>query len=280
MKGLKNHTILTLALVLVTLLVASGCKSSTPAPQATRAPAVTPAMTSAPAATPQPKAAWETKWETTLQEAKKEGVVYVYGPPMPDVRTGWVDGFQKAYPGIKLDYTALSGGEVGPKVKAEHGAGVYNVDMVVSGTTTILTSIRPNTQPIKPFLILPEVTDTKKWMEGKLEFADKAGETNLVFTYATYPAIMYNTEIVDPAEITSWWDIVKPKWKGKINLWDPAVPGAGGSATQLWYVHPELGQKYFEAFIANEPVIMRDIRLQVETVGRAKYLLAVAPSTT
>ncbi|MBI2934712.1 MAG: extracellular solute-binding protein [Chloroflexi bacterium] len=244
---------------------------------AQRPPAPGPAVP--PGGTAAPKPDWELKWEKTLQEARKEGVVYVYGPPLPEVREGLTSGFARAYPGMKLDYVALGGGEIIPRIKSEYDAGIHNVDLVVSGTTTILTGVRPYTQAIKPFLVRPEITDPRAWLEGKLEFADKTGEINLVFTYTTSSWVVYNTNLVDPKKITSWWDLVKPEWKGKITFWDPAVPGAGQSATQLWFLHPDLGPAYFKAFVANEPVITRDTRMQVETVGRGKYSIAVAPST-
>lgn len=267
---MKKDLITLFAIGLITVLTVSGCVTrGTPVPESTSAPAVTAAL----------KPDWEVKWEKTLQEARKEGVVYVYGPPLPEVREGLTAGFAKAYPGIKLDYVALGGGEIIPRIKSEYGAGIHNVDLVVTGTTTILTGVRPYNQPIGPFLVRPEITDPKVWLGGKIEFADKAGEINLVFTYTTSSWVIYNTNLVDPRKITSWWDLVKPEWKGKVTMWDPAVPGAGQSATQLWYVHPDLGPAYFKAFLANEPVITRDTRMQVETVGRGKHSIGVAPST-
>lgn len=254
---------------IVTALILAGLIACAPA-----APA--PGSTPAPGTTPVPRTGWEAKWEKALQEASKEGKVYVYGPPLPELRRALTDRFTKAYPGLGLDYIALSGGEIAPRVKAEHGAGIYNVDLVISGTSTILTGIREFAQPIKPFLILPEVVDPRAWMGGRLDFADKNEEINLIFTYNTHSGLAYNTDLVTPGEITSWWDLTKPKWRGQIIMWDPTVPGGGGSMIQTWYTYPGLGQDYFKAFIANKPVVTRDTRMQAETVGRAKYSIGAA----
>ncbi len=239
------------------------------------APGAAPAETATPGAKAKvgEKTGWEAQWEKVLQEGRKEGVVYVYGPPLPELRVAMMDRFSKAYPGIRLDYIALSGGQIAPRVKAEHGAGIYNVDMVISGTSTILTGVREFAQPIKPFLILPEVTDPGAWMGGKLDFADKTGEINLVFTFNTHPGWAYNSDQVQPGEITSWLDFAKPKWKGKIIMWDPTVPGGGGSMIQMWHGHKDLGPDFFKAFVANDPVITRDTGMQAETIGRGKYAL-------
>ena len=47
--------------------------------------------------------------------------------------------------------------------------------------------------------------------------------------------ISYNTQLVQPKEFTSFWDFLKPKWKGRILSRDIRLPGTGGSAIRLFY---------------------------------------------
>ena len=43
------------------------------------------------------------------------------------------------------------------------------------------------------------------------------------------PSLAYNTKIVNPKEFKSYWDVVNPKWKGKIVSLDPRDTGLGAT---------------------------------------------------
>lgn len=217
------------------------------------------------------------RWEKTVQDAQKEGVVVVYGAPIAEVRTAFTEVFQKRYPGIRLEYTGIGGAQSSPKITSERRAGLYVVDIHIGGTTTMLTTLKEFLAPVKSFLILPEVTDTKNWLEGRLDFADDAEQLNLVFTIDPSPRLVYNTDMVKLSDITSWFDLTKPMFKEKITMWDPRTAGSGLATATFWYIHPLLGADYLKAFAANKPTLTRDQRSQVELVARGKYLLSVDP---
>lgn len=240
-----------------------------PEVKATREPGVTPAITTG----------WEAEWEKTLSASKKEGKVVLYGPPIAETRQQFIEAFQKAYPGITLDYTAMAGAQVGPKIAAERRAGIYQVDLHMGGTTTILSTLRQFAVPIKPYLIRPEIKDPKEWFEGKLDFADDANELNLVFTINTSARVVYNSSLVDSKKMDgiSYWEFTKPEWKGKMIYWDPRTAGSGLAQATFWYAHPDLGIKYIEAIAANGVVLSRDQRLMAEQVGRGKYNIVFSP---
>lgn len=223
------------------------------------------------------KPQWESRWEGVLKEAGREGRIVVYGPPIADVRQGFIETFQKRYPSIKLEFIALAGAQVPPKISSERRAGLYIVDVQIGGTTTILTSLKQFAVPIKPYLILPEVTDPKAWWDGRLDFSDEAEEINLVFTINVDPRVVYNSDLVNPRDIPSFWDLTKPQWKGKIIMRDPRTAGGGLATATFWDLHPQLGMDYIKAFAANKPFLTRDGRLQAEWVGRGKYSITVAP---
>lgn len=224
------------------------------------------------------KASWEVEWAKILKEARREGTVVIYGPPYAEVRQRFTEEFQKAYPGIMMDYTGMRGVEKAPKIRAERRAGIYLADIFIGGTTTALSSLKEFAVPIKPLLILPEVTDTKSWLEGKLDFSDEAEQLNLVFVLNADPNIAYNTGLASPGEINSWWDLIKPKWKEKIIMRDPRTAGAGLALVTFLYLHKELGLDYIKALAENKPLLTRDGRLQAEWVGRGKYIIAVGPN--
>ncbi len=230
-------------------------------------------------ATSAAKVGWETQWEKILAEARKEGKVVLYGPPIAPTRQAFIEVFQKSYPGIKLDYLALGGSQVPPRINTERSAGLYLPDVHVGGTTTTLTQLKKFARPIKPFLVLPEVKDGKAWMDGKLYFSDKAGEINIGFAIRANSNMAYNINLVKQEEITSFWDLTKPKWKGQIIMQDPRAAGAGLAMATFWYFNKQLGPDFIKAFADNKPILTRDLRLQTEWVARGKYSIIVASDT-
>ena len=184
---------------------------------------------------------WKARWDNTVAKAKSEGKVVVFGPPGDAIRTALTEGFERAFAGIRLEYSGASGGETGAKISAERTGGVYSVDVVLSGTTTSNILLKPigALDPIKPVLVLPEVTDAKHWMDQRLEFSDDAGQFNLVFVSNVNSPIAYNLEQAKPTEIDQLDRLLNPKWKGRIVINDPLPPGPGNSTFRL--IWNELG---------------------------------------
>lgn len=226
------------------------------------------------------KTGWEAEWEKTVQLARREGRVALYGPPLAETRRGFIEGFQKAFPGIALDFIAMTGSQVAPKISSERRAGIYMVDLHMGGTTTILSALREFAVPIKPWLVLPEVKDPASWRDGRMDFADEGETFNIVFTHNISPRIVYNSNTVTAAQLEggSYWDLTKPEWKEKVLLTDPRIAGPGLALATLWYNTPELGVNFMRALAANKVLLMRDSRLMAEWVGHGRYSLLLAPS--
>lgn len=265
MKESRFHVVL-VSLVAVVLLLMLAC-----------APVATPAPTPEPAPV---KPAWQAEWEKALAEARKEGRVVVYGPPGADLRQALTEGFEKAYPGIRVEYTATPGGTASVKIGSERMGGLYLVDLFVGGAGPTITGMKGFIQPIEQFLILPEVKDRKYWQGSKLEFCDTGEKLILAFTSYVSSALVYNNQMVDSQKAAelSYWDLTRPEWKGKVVMSDPRVPGPGQATGNFFYGTPQLGPDFFRALAKNEVVLGRDGRLTLEWVGRGKYLVHLAPS--
>jgi ABC-type Fe3+ transport system substrate-binding protein len=87
--------------------------------------------------------------------------------------------------------------------------------------------------PVKPTLMLPEVLDESKWWGGKHLYKDEEKQYILATDLTVLTSFAYNTKLVDPKEIKSYWDFLNPKWKGKILLLEPA---SGGTGTSLQFL--------------------------------------------
>lgn len=238
-----------------------------------------PAASLAPVATLAAGEGWKIKWEENLERAKKEGKVVIFGPPGADVRTAATQEFKKAFPEIDVEYLGAPGATLIPKVHAERRAGVYSADIFWAGTSTLTPELLPESLPIRDFLVLPEVADGKYWMGGNLDFADKAGKYNIVFTTYAKVAMVYNPKFLDPTKARglSYWEFTKPEWKDKIIMRDPRTVGPGNASATFFYDHRELGPDFLRS-LAKNLVLTRDDRTLLEGVSRGKYVAGFAHS--
>lgn len=221
---------------------------------------------------------WEAIWQDKVALAKKEGEILVYSIPGAETRAALTRGFKERY-GINLAFVAGRGGELTEKISRERATGIYLADAIIGGGTTLLISVKPKgfLQSLEQFLLLPEVTDPKIWRTERIPFLD-ADKTaiGMKANYTRY--VSRNTELVRENEITSYRDLLHPKWKGKIIMADPTEAGAGSSFPALlaenWGL--EEAKDYLRQLVKLEPVVTKDKRLHVETVARGKYHVGIA----
>jgi hypothetical protein len=56
--------------------------------------------------------------------------------------------------------------------------------------------------------------------------------------------VAHNSDMVAPAELTSYWDLLSEKWRAKIVVMDPRYGGYGRSGARAIFYHPQLGAEY------------------------------------
>jgi ABC-type Fe3+ transport system substrate-binding protein len=217
--------------------------------------------------------AWQREWEKTLEAAKREGQVAVYISGYEEV----LPEFQKEYPEIKLVAVTGRGSQIGQRLLAERRAEKFLADVVSAGGVTTYQQLHPAKvfDPIKPALILPEVTDPSKWYLGKHHYNDPEGQ--YVFSYvgsATYGSVSYHTKLVNVKEFKSYWDLLNPKWKGKIISRDIRTPGTGSGNARLFYYHPEIGPAFIRKLYGEMDVtLFRDYRQGPDWLAVGKYAI-------
>jgi iron(III) transport system substrate-binding protein len=90
--------------------------------------------------------------------------------------------------------------------------------------------------------------------------------------------VSYNTNLVNPDEIKSLWDLLDPKWKGKIVSRDPAAAGTGGN-TAYFYFTPSLGKDFLlRLFTEQDVTIQDDARTAAEWLALGKYSIYMLAS--
>ncbi len=213
------------------------------------------------------------EWDALVKAAQKEGRVEV-------ILAGRVAALlRKAFPAFEKEYgikvSSFTGGisEQTQRVLAERRAGRYSFDVRIGGANAPLVELMPNNvlDRVDTVLTHPDVLDRSKWFQNTHHYSDP--QAQYIFTWGASPShvVTYNTKMVDPSEIKSYWDLLDPKWQGKIVAWSPATPGTVGTSAPM-FLNPKIGQKWFERF-ANEmkPVLIRDTRQGAEWIALGRY---------
>jgi iron(III) transport system substrate-binding protein len=210
-------------------------------------------------------------WDETLTAARKEGKVVVAGPPDTQVRQLLPAAFEARY-GFKMEYITGRGSDQGAKLRREREAGIYSVDAVLAGSQTMFTVLHREKMlaPLKPELILPEVTDGKNWKRGSLWFPDPEQQYILRIFNTVREAFMINTDKVKPQDVRRYSDLLDPKWKGKISFLDPARSGTGSN--QVAMIYEQFGEDFVKKLLVDQdPMISRERRQLTDGVLRGNY---------
>jgi len=220
---------------------------------------------------------WKEQWEKTLRAAEAEGQLTLYGCCYEYDRI--LEGFNKKYPKIKVTTVLAPGGQLGARVLAERRGEKYLPDVFSAGANTIHDALykAQALEPIKPTLILPEVIDASKWYEGEHRYIDP--EKRFIFAFVANSQsgqVQYNrAQQVNPAEFNSFWDLLNPKWKGKMASLDPTTFGMG-AALQFFYYHPELGPAFLRKLYGEMQVtVSRDARQMTDWLASGKFPLCI-----
>ena len=180
-------------------------------------------------------------WNRTVRAAEQEGQVVLYS--LTEIGEAIANGgFQKKFPKIKMSMVGARGGEHISRIMAERRAGKFLADIGNLGNTSPYTLYQSKAlDPIASAYILPEVKDESKWWQGKQQFIDPEGRYILVYVGAPLFLLGYNTKLVNPAGFKSYWDLLDPKWKGKIVAFDPKAGGFAATRDRFFFYNAELG---------------------------------------
>lgn len=240
--------------------------------------AVEPVVTEAQRISQSEKQGWEATWEKLQKTARKEGRVVVFATTLAPTIKESTAIFRQKY-GIEIEVVGGRGGELSSKLLAERSNRLFTVDLFIAGMNSNMAAKWDGAiDPLEPILILPEVIDPKAWVGGELPWGDKE---HTLFRFYAYPSspLGINTDLVKTGEIKSYYDLLAPKWKGKIVMNDPSVAGSGANSFATPIYHGALDLDYFRQLVLQQPILTRDQRLQVDWVARGKYSIALWPDT-
>ncbi len=228
---------------------------------------------------PQPvmAASGQTAWEKIVAAAKQEGEVILWGDAEithPDIGAA----FAKEYPFIKVVTVGGKIGELMPRIIGERRAGKYLADVYSGGLggRAFYDFQRAGVlDPIKPVLILPDVVDESKWLSGQHHYADSEGRYVFMFEgNLAGVGLYYNTRLVNPKDFKSYWDLLDPKWKGKIALFER--PGVGSPSFHRFYYNSQLGPDFLRRLLSEMELTVSQARPQAtDWLGSGKFPLCI-----
>ncbi|MDR1977758.1 MAG: ABC transporter substrate-binding protein [Synergistaceae bacterium] len=168
----------------------------------------------------------------------KENLI-IYTSMKESLIGGIVEGFNKKYPDIAVDYQSAGAGKLMAKIAAERESGKILADI-------IWTSEVPDFYSMKREGIL-EKYETPLIKEILNPFDDYDGH----FTAARLGTlgIAINTDLIKTPP-TQWSDLFKPEYKGAFGVADPALSGTAYMSVAL--LDKQFGWEFFDKLHANE----------------------------
>jgi len=147
--------------------------------------------------------------EELYELAKQEGQVTVYSisSRITSVKTS----FEKQYPGVIVNAYDINSNELYEKVSREYDAGVHNADVV---------HIKDEDGAIYIDDVLPGKFNNYYPSDIAAHIPPDARKYSMPL-YVELSQWFYNSELFDAPPVSSWWDLTKPEWKGKLVLQDP-----------------------------------------------------------
>jgi iron(III) transport system substrate-binding protein len=215
---------------------------------------------------------WKGEWTRVIEAAKQEGQLSLYGGQEithPDI----IAGFNKEFPFIRVTSASGRAADMMTRIVAERRADRYLADVTASGPNgPRMLYLNKILDPIAPTFILPEVSDLSRWYGGRHWYADP--ENKYIFMFEgtiVSTGLSFNNKLVSMDEIKSYWDLLQPKWRGKLLGQDPR--GAALSTPVLILYHRAgLGAEFLRRLYTETDItLFRDRRQGTNWLATGKF---------
>lgn len=266
-------------------LVLAACSSSGATPprkvepaqktEPAAAPKTEPAAKSEPAASKPAAAPASADWDKVVAAAKAEKTLTL----ATHAGSGYekfVEAAKKGVPDLNFEATTMRASDYVPRVIAEQRNGQFLWDMHVGPLSNVFTVLQPadGLEPIEPFLepLPADIKDDGKWFGGFKLFTDPAKPMSFVTTVTVAGGVYINHELVPADEIKTPDDLLNPKWKGKIAVYDPTVSNGGGMS--LAGLLGETNGAFLRKLVVDQDIVYVETARQVtEWVAQGRYPL-------
>lgn len=207
-------------------------------------------------------------WKRVLALARQEGKVVVAALTAELSRT-MPEAFKRDT-GIDMEFVSATTGALQTRLEREAATGKVTIDVAIGGGSEVSIYLKGNLVAIKPQLILPSVLAPASWHDGKPRWLDDAG----AFMYQGsnwvhgWPIVNPKAPAIDT--LTTWKDLLKPEFRGKIAAFDPLAPGPGQAIAA--YLVETFGIDFLrQLYLEQKVVYTRDSRQLAEWIARGTY---------
>lgn len=215
-------------------------------------------------------------WQKLLAAGRQEGTVVVAG--RGEMAQPMTEAFKRDT-GIDLQFLGGEGRDQFTRLAREMRAGQVTIDVIFDGQSLVPFVNDGFIKPIKQQFLLPGVTDLKNWKDGKMKWVDKEQEYMFEGGQYLFGWILINTDMIKPGELTSWKDLLKPQYKGKIASFDPRVGGPGQANAS--YIADVFGIDFVSHLYKDQQVALSNSSRQlVDWVAHGNYPIALATLAT
>ncbi len=193
------------------------------------------------------------------------GSIMVYTSMRRSVIDILKEGFEAANPGTTINIYRSGTSEVMAKFQAEESAGAVQADIISVADMAVFRTLykKDNIYAYSP-VGLEKIPGL---------FQHENGDYNEYRWSAM--SILYNTDMVKNPP-TSWKDLLKPEYKGKIAMPNPLYSGTVVATIGTLLKAPGFGWDFFEAFAANGGKIVKSNGEVGKTVASGEFALGIA----
>jgi ABC-type Fe3+ transport system substrate-binding protein len=207
--------------------------------------------------------------DALYEQAKLEKTVALYGAGPPEPFKRWIEDFQKAYPGVTVEFTGGLSNALDKKIEQQLADHKMEADVGIFQTM----------QDFVRWKTLGALLPFKPAGFDKIDPAFKDEDGAFTTVSVNLVSYAYNTQQVAGGDVPkSALDFLKPQFRNKLITSDPGDDDAGLMAFNA--VVGKYGWDYMDKYMAMQPRFTRDGHAVVSNAVAAGEALATFDSTS
>jgi len=172
-------------------------------------------------------------WAAIEAAARKEGKVVIYSVSSRIFKL--VDKFKEKY-GVEIEGHDIASNVQLEKLRREHKAGVFNVDVLFNQDSPLLLNEFIDKKLIHNFI--PD--------DSASQLANDEMNPLLIQRWSSRTLIYNSAKYPDGAPVDNLWDLTKPEWTSRVQMSNPMEDGNQSNVIQTILQHPAEMEKAYE----------------------------------